>query len=141
MRWRYKAENLPIRGVGAFAPTQSLNPSASSYGLVHVAGAPGSLAVAVEPPSALPVVSVNPKTAPSNCAPNVIFPSVYVASVANMGPQVPIRPANVMPAPATDFVRVARTDLRPPPRLGGRRVIPWPRAFQRWGSVTGTPAS
>lgn len=141
MRWRYKADNLPPRGVGAFAPTMGVDPVASSYGLVEVAGAPGNMPVFSPQPGAVPVCSANQLTSPSNVAPDLILPAVYVTTPANMHGPVPHRPVNLMPAPAIDYRRVPRNALRPPPRLGGRKVIPWPRSFQRWGSETSTPAS
>lgn len=134
---RYTVDDLPARGLTAFTPTLTVTPLASSGGLAHVFGAPGTMAVPAPAPPAVPNLGPDPKTSPSNCAPSVIFPAIYLASPANMGPPVRRRSTNELPIPATSYLRVPRVAM-PAPHIGGRRVIPWPRVFQRWGSVTGT---
>ena len=138
MRWRYKVDNPPMRGMGAFAPPApgQATAAASSWGLVHVAGAPGNMNMPSPKPGGVPDVSMDPRTSPSNVAPDVWHPAVYVTDADNMHPPVPVRPMNVLPYPATDYTRVARTALHAPPRLGGRDALRWPRTFQRW-----TPAA
>lgn len=137
---RYRVADIPPRGAGAFCPTLVTTPHASSGGLEDIAGAPGTLPIRSPFPAGLPQFGLDPKTQGSHVAPDVILPAIYVASAANMGPQVPIRHHNVMPVPARGFIRSAGRAFRPPSRLGGRNVIPWPRTFQRWGSVGRTPA-
>lgn len=141
MRVRYRVQDTPDRGVGAFSPLPAVNPVASSYGLVHVFGAPGTLPVPAPYPAATPDPSNDPKTVSSACSPDVMTPAIYIASTRNMQPPVPTRIHNDMPVPAIGWQRVPKQALKAPPRLGGRGVIPWPRSFQRWPSLTGTTSA
>lgn len=132
---RYTVPDLPARGLTAFTPTPTVTPLASSAGLTHVFGAPGTMAIPAPAPPAVPNLGPDPKTSPSNCAPSVIFPAIYIASPANMRPPVAVRSTNELPVPATSYLRVPKVAMSAP-HIGGRNIIPWPRVFQRWGSVT-----
>lgn len=136
---RYQVSDLPLRGMGAFCPTASTTPHASSGGREIVSGSPGTTAIPSPKPGGLPIVGLDPKTQGSNVSPDVIAPSIYIASAANMGPQVQIRHHNNMPVPALTTTRVPLQKSHKQ-RLGGRAAVPWPRTFQRWGSVGSTPA-
>jgi len=126
-------------GPGAFAPLPAMIPSASSAGVVRTVGHPGNLAVAAPPPGVVNV-GVDPRTNPSACAPNVIFPDVYVAHADNMAPPVPIRlETNVMPLPIQAPVRVPRQATYKV-RLGGRTATSWPRRLIRWPTYGGGSA-
>lgn len=135
---RYRVADLPTRGAGAFCPTLVTTPHASSGGLELVAGAPGTMPIPAPKPAALAPFGLDPKTQGSNVSPDVITPAVYVASPDNMHPPVPVRHHNVLPIPARGWARSPGQAFRDPSRIGGRRVVPWPRSFQRWGSVTRT---
>lgn len=134
---RYRVDDAPRWGAGAFAPVATRNPVASSYGLVHVSGSPGNQPVPSPPPAAIPPDSFDARTQPSNTAPDVIRPSLYVASAANMGPEAGAgvgmtrRRLHELPVPAADPLRIPQTAMVGP-HLGGREQTPWPRAFQRW---------
>lgn len=138
--FRYRVLYLPVKGAGAFAPIPATNPAASSWGLVHVTGAPGTIPVASPKPAALPDLTAAgaPNTAQgSDVAPNVIAPAIYVASVANMGPEadtglgLAVRRRNPLPVPAVDPTRIPVVAMSAP-RVGGRGALPWPRSFQRY---------
>lgn len=144
---RYRVPDLPTRGAGAFLPAPPpvvTPPVLSSWGLVGVFGAPGTMPV----PSPKPRVtasgvrtSADGLAMPSNVSPDVILPSIYVSSVSHMGPQdgalnVAVRHHNDMPVPAVNIIRTAGVAQPAPTKLGGKAVTPWPRALPRWPSVT-----
>lgn len=136
---KYRVLDLPVKGAGAFTPLPATNPVASSYGLVHVMGAPGTMPVPVPNNNYLPTTTAQgpPNTAsPEDVTPNFIFPAIYVASAKNMGPQadlgigMAIRRRNPLPVPAINPGRTpVAVQMRFP--MGGSQLI-WPRAFQRW---------
>ena len=68
-------------------------------------------------------------------APDVIFPAIYIASARNMGPSNFVGMARrrfaELPVPAIDPNRLA-TVAQQVPKIGGRRTMAWPRAFQRF---------
>ena len=129
---RYRVEDVPPRGGGAFCPLPATTPRASSKGLVHVFGAPGTLAVPAPKPAATPDWSMDPHTIPSNVSPDVITPAVYVPLADNMHPPVPVRHHNNLPVPAISYVRAPQPAMVPPGKVGGRSVMPRPRSFQRF---------
>ncbi len=144
---RYRVLDLPTAGVGAFMPLPSTNAPASSWGLVHVHGSPGTEPIPSPSPQSrgyLPSLTrlggVNSAQG-STVAPDVILPSVYVAETANMGPAADsgvgmlARRLNPLPVPAVNQARrpvVAQNT----PRYGGRSTMAWPRAFQRFPIAT-----
>lgn len=140
---RYRVLDLPTVGTGAFTPIAAHDPLSSSWGLVHRYGAPGNLAVAVDNPHRyLPNLTADdPRVSPSNVSPDVIRPSLYVASARNMGPQADAgigmrtRRHTPLPIPALSWVLSARNAMRRP-KIGGREVQDNPRAFQRWPSLS-----
>lgn len=135
--FRYRVLDLPVVGAGAYLPTAAINPVASSYGLVHVYGAPGTLPVPVSKPESVwaPPTSADKMTQPSWCAPDVILPSIYIASAENMGPSqhfgMAMRRHTPLPVPAVTWISLAKRAMVMR-KVGGRRSIPWPRAFQRF---------
>lgn len=146
---RYRVLDLPAKGAGAFMPTPSTNAPASSWGLVHVHGSPGTEPV----PSPAPQRSFLPNLTRrggvdsaqgSMVAPDVILPSVYVAEVDNMGPAadagvgMATRRLNPLPVPALSYRRVPKV-AQNTPRYGGRSTMVWPRAFQRFPAATCAP--
>ena len=139
MRRYIRTEQAPIMGPGAFSPLPAMIPSASSGGVVRTEGYPGNLAVAAGPPGVVNV-GMDPLTNPSACAPNMIFPDIYIAHADNMAPPVPISlTTNVMPVPAPDPVRVPRQSTHKA-RLGGRTATSWPRKLVKWPTIGGGSA-
>lgn len=141
---RYRVLDLPPKGVGAFTPLPSTNPTASSWGLVHTYGAPGTQPVPSPTPAFLPsltAVGGVDSAQGHDVSPDFIAPSIYVSSTANMGPEKDtgigmwIRRLNPLPIPALNLLRrpiVAQNT----PRIGGRDTMVWPRAFQRYPAST-----
>lgn len=147
MRSAYAVDDLPVRGAGAFLPAPPgvvVKAEVSSWGLVHVYGAPGTLPVpAPRNPWARTSnpVDYEPRTQTSNVVPDEWLPCIYVPSMANMGPQagclgIRVRHHEDMPVPAVNIKSYATPAFRPATKLGGRKVTPAPRAFQRWPSVS-----
>jgi hypothetical protein len=140
---RYRTDDLPPAGVGAFMPIPASDPVASSWGLVHVVGAPGTMAIDVpDPDESIPPVSARGginSARPSDASPDVIFPSVYYTRIANLGPEAGIglgltkRRFNELPVPAVNPTRIPIVaGTYKPAKLGGRLAMLWPRAFQRF---------
>jgi len=120
-------------------PTRDGEPA--TYGLVEVIGAPGTLGVeAPNPDGSLPTVSsqrgVN-SSRPSDLAPDVFFPILYVASANNQGPAADggigmwRRRHNELPIPAVNPTRIPTSDTLVTTK-GSRTTQAWPRAFQRF---------
>jgi hypothetical protein len=141
---RYRVNDLPARGLGAFTPFMATTPAASSQGLLRVIGAPGTDPVEAPDPAALPSLTaqngVNSAQG-SNVTPDVIFPAIYVAAADNCGPEADLgigmwrRRFAEMPMPAIAAGRVP-TNAFQPPKVAGRRALAWPRAFQRFPNRT-----
>lgn len=158
----YVVPDLPSRGAEAFLPQPPpiATPAAlSSWGLVHVVGAPGTVAYpSPNPPTTNNVrPSADPLTQPGNVGPGEVAraplpgmpwqtwaPSIYVASTAHMGPQegaagVRVQHYEDMPVPATKIQPVALPVQRTPTMTYGR-VTPSPRVFPRFRSVLEPPS-
>lgn len=148
MRTAYRVQDLPTQGAGAFCPTQGVVPLASSWGLVHLVGSPGTAAIPVDSPTEVWAPTPGGRGSGlghlqgSNNSPNVIRPDKYIPSAANMGPQADadlnlrIIHRNPIPVPAVGATRIPRNAMSTP-KVGGRSAPSWPRAFQRWPSLTG----
>lgn len=143
---RYRVNDLPVKGVGAFTPLLATTPAASSQGELIVEGAPGTDLVDAPDPAALPSLTarggVNSAQG-SKVTPDAIFPAIYVARTANLGPAADAgigmwrRRHNELPMPAlTPFATPAVAQTAP--RVGGRLSMPWPRAFQRFPARSGS---
>lgn len=143
---RYRVLDLPPKGAGAFMPTPSTNTVASSWGLVHVEGSPGTQPVPVPKPQRtwLPALTRRggvDTAQGSDVAPDFILPCIYVASARHMGPSADVglgmalRRLNPLPVPARHYPRQPVPAFNPP-RIGGRATMLWPRAFQRWPATT-----
>lgn len=138
---RYWTQDVPPRSPGAFSPTMPMNPFASSHGLIHVEGASGTLNVPAPKPDYLPPLSADRRTQSSYVAPDVIRPSIYITRPVfnGIGHTLPNRIPNILPIPALTApgaygrvtARQPRQALRPR-KIGGRRAMLWPRAFQRF---------
>lgn len=148
---RYTVNDLPSHKPGAFTPFLTVMPFASSYGTVHVYGAPGTLEVASPPPDTSKIMAgvlgtSNPlsrRTLPSLNSPDVITPPIYYVMGPQERPPVPVTQVgswnNIMPMPAINPGRVPLPAMIAP-KIGGRRQTAWPRVFQRWPNWTGRPA-
>lgn len=141
---RYRVLDLPVLGVGAFTPTASTNPIASSWGLVSTYGSPGGFPAKVGQPFGAHQHN-SPETDSSNHAPNMILPAIYIAGTRNMGPVadgfgMATRRLTPMPIPAMSWIAAAKQAMRGP-KIGGRRAVDNPRAFQRFGSRNGAKNS
>ena len=144
----YRVLDLPPKGAGAFCPIPARNPVASSYGLVHVYGCPGTTPVSSPDPEAVPSLTARPigdvnSAQGSAVTPDFILPAIYIASADNMGPEMDVgigmarRRLNELPMRAIDPGR------RPVPVAmqfpAGANQLAWPRAFVRWPSRNPTP--
>lgn len=143
---RYRADNLPARGVGAFAPIPAISPNASSWGLVDTHGFPGNLPIdCPDPDESLPSLTAQPhgvNTArPSDVTPDYILPVIYFTRIfrafgpggTTIGLGMTARRFNEMPVPAGDWTRIPITSgTYQPAKIGGRIAMNWPRAFQRF---------
>lgn len=143
---RYRVLDLPVKGAGAFLPTPSTNAAASSGGLTHVHGSPGTDPIPAPAPQRdyLPRLTARggiDSAQGSMVAPDIILPSIYTASAQNMGPAADVglgmrlRRLNPLPVPAFAYPRIPVAAFSPA-RIGGRATMPWPRAFQRFPSTT-----
>lgn len=141
---RYRVLDLPVKGVGAFMPTPSTNPEASSRGLVKVTGSPGTTPQPAKGPTRVwaPPISADASTQGSNVAPDVWLYDVYIPYADNMGPAADAgfgmaeRRHSPLPVPATNIVRVAGKAFSQPSKIAGRGTMAWPRAFQRFPIYT-----
>lgn len=138
---RYWTMDVPPQHPGAYSPIMPMTPIASSHGLVDVQG--GTVNVFVGVPG-VHTTSPDIHTQGSHNVPPYIRPSIYFTRLTNhVGHTMPNRIANILPAPALTapgaFGKIA---ARQPgiamrrPKIGGRQAIPWPRAFQRFGSTS-----
>jgi hypothetical protein len=149
MRRTITTLQAPACGFGAFAPTPAVIPSASSAGLMHTEGYPGTRKVPSPAPQ-FPSASGDDgngranKTQNSNAgAPDWFLPCIYIPHMDNMGPENDIGMAilidNVVPAPSVNPVRVPQQNpLRA--RVGGQTATAWPRPMVRWPTYGGGAA-
>lgn len=143
MGQRYRVDDLPTSGgkAAAFMPVPAATKNGATWGSVDVWGSPGTSGVpAPSPNGPLPTLT-NRKGRdsgrPSDQVPDVIFPILYVASPANMGPSVvpgigmARRRRCELPVPAANPTRLAVSNTLKMTK-GSRITQPWPRAFQRY---------
>lgn len=120
---RYRADNLPGVGMGAFMPNLTRPGWASSVGLetATVVGFPGTDPVPIERTWNISPLGWEPHgfTKPSKCAPDEITPAVYLSHTRNMGPFAPRGAAAIrmsdqeLPMPATPVAAAATPVFRP----------------------------
>lgn len=123
---------MPHRAVvgevpAAFVPVRALTPSGVSAGLYtsRIRASLGTVAVPVRAPLLPAAVEGIP---PSAAARDVILPAW--TAVLPTYPPVPVRPANVLPIPAVNRLRLPNTAQRPPQPLPV--TTPWPQAMVTW---------
>lgn len=136
MRFAYKVDN--VQGRGAFTPLAARSGIFATASLMRRAGNPGIVAEPASGPRLSPL-GWDPAAEPSNVAPNVILPSIYIAFADNMGPWATPGALHVawrhgtVPVPAQQIVHQPRPAARRA-RIGGRRVVPTPRVLPTYPS-------
>lgn len=142
----YRALDIPPYGAGAFMPQPARNPVASSYGLVHIDGSPGTDPIPSPRPASMPSLTIQGgvnSAQGSSVSPDVILPAIYIPSARNMGPTDDVglgmarRRLNELPVRSIDPGRRPVAVWQQFPM--GARPLPWPRAFIRWPSRTPHP--
>lgn len=123
-------------------PGLTLSGVSFGAGLRTVAGFPGTIPVPVDHDQALSLNGFDPKTQPSNNSPDVILPTVYIPGTRYMGPwtrrgamHTPgiYGGGNPLPEPAGAPSGIPLPAARPA-KIGGQKVIGWPRVAQTWQS-------
>jgi len=140
---RYRVLDLPMQGAGAFTPLATTNPPASSYGLVKISGSPGTLSMPCPAPQKIwcPPISAQAETQSSMVSPDVILWDKYIPYANNMGPAkdagigMALRRHCPLPIPARTWTLAPRTAMIMR-KAGGRMAMAWPRAFQRFPTMT-----
>jgi len=136
---RYFTMNAPGgANAAALVPQLPVTPRALTYPQVRIIGQPGTQGISAPRPNSLVPISQQSTTQPSNCAPNVIFPSIYYTTPDNMHPPVSLFRDNQLPIPAVGnyggvgALPQAKMRRR---RTGSSEQIGWPATVSRWGSV------
>lgn len=143
--FRYRVHDLPVKGAGAFLPVTPPTAMASSYGLVKVSGSPGTLPIPAPSPqhsAYIPPISAQRETQSSNVSPDIILYDKYIPYANNMGPArdagvgMAMRRHCPLPVPARTWTYAPRTAMIQR-KVGGRTAMSWPRAFQRFPTMSG----
>lgn len=121
----------PPGRAGALMPIPAGDPKATTGGLVHLVGHPGTVGVPVPKPPAIPMNSQTRATQGSYNAPDFMFPSVYYPTAENMHPPVSLQRTNPLPVPVTTIYQLARISQRMR-RVGGQSQIGQPQVGQTW---------
>jgi hypothetical protein len=121
----------PPGRAGALMPIPAGDPKASTGGLVELYGQPGTRGIMAPKPTAIPPNSYTRTTQPSYVAPDMIWPSTYYTTPANMHPPVALVRTNPMPVPAQSVYQLARISQRMR-RVGGQSQIGQPQVVQSW---------
>lgn len=137
MKWTYTVDNAPARG--AFMPVLSavVSPKASTYGMVKIAGQPGTQGISSPKPAAIPDGPLPRSAQPSYNAPDEIFPSIYYTRITDMHPgnnTIRVNSTNEVPIPSRASKAVPGVAQRPA-RFGGLKQVTWPPAPQSWQNV------
>lgn len=137
MRYVMQDPHAPGRPVGALMPQPAIQPSASTNGLMHVYGSPGTRSIPAPKPAAIPQTAAGIRTnQPSYCSPDVMFPSIYYPTADNCHPPVGLYRDNQMPVPAVRLYSMARVSMRMR-RVGGQSQVAQPAVRQTWPNWTG----
>lgn len=132
MRYSMVNPQIPMRPVGALMPQPAIQPSASSNGLMHVVGYPGTLRVSAPKPGALPETAAGTRSnQPSYNSPDSMYPSIYYPRADNCHPPMGLFRDNQMPVPAVKIYNMPRIAQRKR-RTGGQSQIGMPAALQTW---------
>lgn len=147
--WRAKANNAHDPSarssmVPAIIPPYAPTPASVHGGLIRLAAAPGTHPVPSPRPPGTDVRALNrdKDLRPSDVAPDVFLPRLFIQFSDNLQPPVRWACTNEIPIPAGNYVRLPQIASKSPARLGGLSTIPAPRAFTRWPSaVPSVPTS
>ncbi len=143
MKVTYTVDQLPTRGFGAFCPTLTVTPTASTGGLSHRRFYPGTLRVPSPAPTYPGVAGdhgTNQPTRQSHAgAPEWFLPAIGIVSADNMAPPVAVQCDNALPVPSINPQRLAQQNTYVT-RVGGRTATPWPRPMTRWPTYGGGTA-
>jgi hypothetical protein len=142
VRRSISVDDASAGSLAALLPIMPVTPAASSGGLVHVLGSLGTVPIPSPAPAALASDGPDPMTQTSHAgAPDSFLPRLFVPLADNMHPPMSVRSNNELPIPAVGYLRTPVGGAVRHSRLGGRGVVPWPRAIQYWPSrVAGIPA-
>lgn len=133
MRHNIRTLGVPRRGgVTAFTVIPAHSSTASFNGQNRVTGSPGAVAVHSPRPAALRDDTWGGRVQPSSVAPDVIFPSIYVAHIDNMNTQQGgLWAGNQVPVPAQSVAAVP-SNFTHRTRIGGQTVTASRRPFITW---------
>lgn len=138
MRIQVRTLQVPKRGAGAFLPGLTPSSTAAFNGQNIVTGSPGTTPVPSPRPAALSDGELGGLyNQPSSVAPNVFYPSIYVARV-NSSLHFPgkLLSDNVVPVPAVAQGRTAlQTQYKT--RVGGRVATAALRPWTQWATYSG----
>lgn len=137
MRYTISMAGVPSRALGALMPQPTTSPRASSGGLVEVVGHPGDMTIPAPKPQAIIPISQSRLTQPSYCAPDLLMPSIYYPTAANMHPPVSLARETPMPVPARSVLNLPRRSMRMR-RVGGQSQIGQPAVIQSWPQWRGS---
>jgi hypothetical protein len=127
---------VPGRPIGALMPQPAILPTASSGGLMHVFGQPGTMGIPAPKPGAIPPTACGTRTnQPSYVSPDVMFPSIYYPKADNCHGPVGLFRDNQMPVPARRIYNMPRVAQRMR-RVGGQSQIGQPAVAQTWPQWT-----
>ena len=146
MRWAYRVLQAPTNyGTGAFLPQPARSWSAVMNGQNLVSGAPGTMPVSAPRPAALNDGQLGGAyNQPSSVAPDVIYPSIYVAHVnptmtfPGLGTGLTRGNDHPMPVPAETVAQLVGMFMHRV-RVGGRTVTSAVRPFTQWPTYRRTP--
>lgn len=125
------------RSPGGMMPQPAISPSASSNGLMHLIGQPGTMGVPAPKPAALPQTAAGTRSnQPSYMSPDVMFPSIYYPLADNCHPPVGLFRDNQMPVPARRIYNMPGIAQKMR-RVGGQNQIGQPAVRQTWPQWTG----
>lgn len=125
------------RPPGGLMPQPAIQPSASSNGLMHVFGQPGTMGVPAPKPGAIPPTAAGTRAnQPSYASPDTMFPSIYYPLAANCHGPAGLFRDNPMPVPAVHIYNMPRIAQKSR-RTGGQSQIGQPAVRQTWPQWTG----
>jgi len=125
------------RPIGAMMPQPAIQPSASSNGLLHVFGQPGTMGVPAPKPGAIPETAAGTRAnQPSYASPDTMFPSIYYPLADNCHGPMGLFRDNPMPVPAIRVYNLPGIAQKSR-RTGGQTQIGQPAVRQTWPQWSG----
>jgi hypothetical protein len=140
MRIRYRVLQTPSKGAGAFMPVPAAQRQAASAGQnqAGIVGSPGTTPVPSPRPESMNDQSFGGRyNQPSDCAPNVFYPSIYYWR-PNHSVHFPgkLLCDHVLPVPAQPMGAVPK-QWQHRVRVGGRTTTAAIRPFTQWPTYGG----